>query len=121
VPTDDFWQALDIALTLKRTRQATLATLNHLMKKRFPHLPDEYLTQDNCDVWGESLTAGQLQQCNPRHSDANPRQLTGPVVVFEHEGQRYMFDGTNRLNVWLRDGNKECHDAIIIKRKKNDG
>jgi hypothetical protein len=73
--------------------------------------------QDNCDVWRESLTAAQLQQCNPGHSDANPRQLTGSVVVFEREGERYMFDGTNRLNVWLRDGDKECRDAIIIKLK----
>ena len=76
-------------------------------------------TRDNCDVWGESLTAAQLQQCNPLHSNANPRQMTGPVVVFEYEGGRYMFDGTNRLNVWLRDGDKERRDAIIIKRKEN--
>ena len=59
-----------------------------------------------------------MKQCNPGHARALPKQMPGPpLVVFEHQAERYMIDGTNRLNVWLRDGDQEGHDAIIIKRK----
>jgi hypothetical protein len=115
VPHDDLWQELDVALTLKRTRSATLARLNHLLLKRFPGTPDNYLTQDNCEVWRESRTADQLRCYNPGHDRAEPQRMTGPVVVFERGNERYMFDGTNRLNVWLRDGDRNSHDVIVLK------
>ena len=108
---------LDTAFTLKRTRQATLAELNRLFQKRLPGLPAEQLTESNCDIWFESLTAAELKRCNPGHEDALPRQMTGPVVVFEREDSRYMFDGTNRLNVWLRDGDTDHHDVTVLKKK----
>ena len=116
--TEELWQQLDIALSARPTRHATLAALNRLLHKRFPHFFSDHITQGNCDVWRESLTAAQLKQCNPGHARALPKQMPGPpLVVFEHQAERYMIDGTNRLNVWLRDGDQEGHDAIIIKRK----
>jgi hypothetical protein len=54
----------------------------------------------------------------PRAHQSRPEANSwSTLVVFEHQGERYMIDGTNRLNVWLRDGDEERHDAIIIKRK----
>lgn len=114
--SDDLWSALDNALTLKRRRDATVARLNQLLQKRFPDMPDGYLTAGNCELSREMLTAVQLQQFNPRHDRTEPHQMNGPLVVFEQRGERYLFDGTNRLNVWLRDGDAEEHETIIVKR-----
>jgi len=114
---DVLWPALDTALTAKRTRDATIARLDQLLRKRFTDLPGNYLTQDNCELWRESLTAEQLQRFNPGHDRAEPRQMSGPVVVFERGSERYMLDGTNRLNVWLRDGDNAVHETIIVRKR----
>jgi hypothetical protein len=111
----ELWKALDNALTFKRTRNATLTRLNELLRKRSPEMPDGYLTENNCELSREMLTAVQLQQFNPGHDRAEPRQMSGPVVVLEYAGDRYMFDGTNRLNVWLRNRDAEAHETIIVK------
>lgn len=109
------WNDLDAALTLKATRTATLVRLNELFLKRFGS--DGSLTENNCEVWRESLTADQLQRCNPGHDRAEPKQMTGPIIVFERDAERYMFDGTNCLNVWLRDNDQKHHDVIVIKQR----
>jgi hypothetical protein len=114
---DELWNALDNALTLKRRRGATIGRLIQLLQKRFPDMPGDYLSEENCLLSREMLTASQLQQCDPRHDRAEPYQMHGPVVVFEHAGQRYIFDGTNRLNVWLRSWNTERHETIIVRRR----
>jgi hypothetical protein len=118
--SEDLWQALDTVLTLKRTRQATVARLNALWRKRFPEARGFDLTEENVQLSRQSFTAGELQRFNPGHDRAEPQQMNGPVVVFEQAGERYMFDGTNRLNVWLRSGDQARHEAIIVKRKEVD-
>jgi len=120
IVSDELWKALDNALTLKRARNATLTRLNELLRKRFPEMPDGYLTENNCELSRQMLTAVQLQKFNPGHDRVEPRQMSGPVVVFEHAGERYMFDGTNRLNVWLRDGEGKAHETIIVKRRNQE-
>ena len=59
-----------------------------------------------------------MKDFNPKHSRMAPRQMTGPVLACEYLGQTYIFDGTNRLNVWLRDGDIEQHETIIVRAKQ---
>ena len=85
---EDIWQALDISLTPKRTRQATLSRLSQSLRKRFADFPDNNLTEGNCELWRESLSAEQLQRCNPGHARTEPYQMSGPVVVLERGSER---------------------------------
>jgi hypothetical protein len=117
VADEDLWNSLDVALTLKRTRDATLVRFNELVRKRFPELPERCLTQENCELRRELLTATQLQRFNPGHTRDRPRQMTGPVVAWEYGNESYMLDGTTRLNAWLRDGDTNEHETIIMKRR----
>jgi len=45
--------------------------------------------------------------------------MSGPLVACEYRGHTYMLDGTNRLNVWLRDGDKASHETIILKNRES--
>jgi hypothetical protein len=90
------------------------------MRKRFPHLPQNYFTAES-ELRREWLTAAQLTQFNPGHLRATPKQMEGPLLAGEYRGQTYMLDGTNRLNVWLRDGDTSEHEIIIVRaRGQND-
>jgi hypothetical protein len=120
VADDDLWNSLDGALSAKHTRDVTLFQLNRLLRKRFADLPERYLTQQNCHVRREWLTAEQLRTFHPGHSEAAPRRMSGPVVAWEYCDQTYMLDGTNRLNVWLRDGDHSVHETIIVRKMETD-
>jgi hypothetical protein len=111
---------IDAALIQARSRQETFSELNRLLRKRFPGLPQQYFTQENSDVRLEWLTAKQLAQFNPGHTRTNPHQMTGALVACEYRGQTYMLDGTNRLNVWLRDGDRALHETIILKNRESN-
>jgi hypothetical protein len=113
----ELFKALDAALSAKRTREATFARLNQLLQKQFPALPETYLTQDNCEVRSERLTAEQLKHFHPGHGRTDPHQMTGPIVAWEYSGETYLLDGTNRLNVWLRDGDNAAHETIVVWRR----
>jgi len=112
---DDLWFQIDAALNLWPSRDKTFAQLNRLLAKRFPDLPPSYFTQVNCAVRLERLTASELAKFNPGHSRTEPRRMTGPIIASEFRGNSYILDGTNRLNVWVRDGDVELHDTIIVK------
>jgi hypothetical protein len=104
------------ALIQARSRQETLSELNRLLRKRFPNLPQRYFTEERSEVRREWLTAEQLAQFNAGHTRVlDPHRTSGPLIACEYRGQTYMLDGTNRLNVWLRDGDKTLHATIIVR------
>ena len=113
--SDDLWSRVDVALIQARSRSETISEINRLMRKRFPDLPKNHFTEERCELRREWLTAAELAQFNPKHSRTDPHQLRGPLVACEHHGQIHMVDGTNRLNVWLRDGDTEQHETIIVR------
>jgi hypothetical protein len=43
--------------------------------------------------------------------------MNGPLLACEYQGQTYLLDGTNRLNVWIRDGDTEPHEIIIVRTR----
>ena len=117
---EDLWSRVDAALNQAQTRDETLSEMNRLLRKRFPDLPNDYFTAE-AELRREWLTAAQLMQFNLGHSRTEPRRMDGPLLAGEYQGQTYMLDGTNRLNVWLRDGDTSSHEVIIVRAKgQND-
>ena len=117
---DDLWLRVDAALIQAAAVRKPFRSLIASLRKRFPDLPQNYFSEEACELRQEWLTATQLSTFNPGHFRSEPRQMAGPLLACEYNGDTYMLDGTNRLNVWLRDGDVEMHETIIVK-KRDDG
>ena len=114
---DDLWGRVDAALIQARSRDETVSELNRLLRKRFADLPASYFEENGCELRREWLTARQLAEFHPKHDRMAPRQMAGPLLACEYQGRIYLLDGTNRLNVWIRDGDTEVHETIIVRMK----
>jgi hypothetical protein len=111
---EELWKRVDVALFQASSREQTLSEINRLLRKWHFHLPDDYITLHNCAIRREWLTPQQLSHFTRGHPRSAPKRVSGPLVVVEYQGETYMLDGTNRINRWLADGDREPHETVIL-------
>jgi hypothetical protein len=116
---EDLWNRVDIAINQARTRQETISELNRLLQKWNVGAPASYISEHSSAIRREWLTPQQMEQLFIRgHTRTNVRRFDSPLVAVEYDGKTYMLDGTNRINIWLKEGNTEQHEVIILGPKR---
>lgn len=110
----DFWERVDAALVQGRNRAQTLSEVNRLCRKLDSSVPPLYVTESNTTLKQEWLTPKQLDAFKRGHDRNTPRHIGGPLIAINHRGTTFMLDGTNRINMWLKQGNTEMHEVIIL-------
>src|SRR5438309_9254 len=68
-----------------------------------------------CEIQLESWHMTEVAVAERRHTRARPRDLNGAVIVVLYSGGRFLVDGCNRVNSWLRHGNQEFHNVVVIR------
>ncbi|MEO7859127.1 MAG: hypothetical protein ABIU05_01585 [Nitrospirales bacterium] len=110
---EELWQRVDVALNQAQTRQVTISELNRLLVKWGVGAPPAYISERST-IRREWLTARQLERFRRGHTRTEARQFGPPLIAVEFGGSTFILDGTNRINVWLRDGENTPHEVIVL-------
>jgi len=65
----------------------------------------------------EKWSTEDFSKVRRHHTREKPRGFDGAVFVVILKGERLLIDGGNRVNVWLRDGDTEIHDVVVIEHQ----
>jgi hypothetical protein len=57
----------------------------------------------------EIRTTAELAQLERGHTQDTPQYKHGPIIIAVYEGQERLIDGASRINLWVRQQNKDLH------------
>jgi len=69
----------------------------------------------NCTVREESLDNASLKGLVLRHKGTRPSYPGGPIVILLYKGKKYVIDGNNRVNVWIKQKISGPFRAIVVE------
>ena len=112
--TDALWERVRAAFgyhQIKGIDKTPQAALNRIAAKCI-HVSFD---PSNCTVHEEFLSLDDLRQLKRYHDKDRPLREDDPIVVLVYQGQRFVIDGNQRVNKWLKEGSTERRSALIIE------
>ena len=113
---EDLWALVQAAFPHAPTREKAIAEADRILRKDFPTLPPNYISEDTCTIRREWYRLAELRTLKLRHSGDRPQRDDGPVIVVEYFGARYVVDGTKRTNQRIKTNAEEPNEVLVITR-----
>lgn len=111
---DPLWK--DVWRVLRNHRKGDFrgrTALYRLVRKHFGEdLPGFGQWLIRKEIW--SMEELDIRTRASRHSRAEPKRPHGPVLLAERDDRFHIIDGSNRVNLWIRDGDRSMHDVLIF-------
>ena len=122
MPTDDeLWGLVHKAFEAHRRRPADVdahTAFERVAQKCLGLTERRHFTAENSDIRLESLSREDLNDVIVYHDRSkpkgNPEFHHGPLVIIDIDGNRYVTDGNNRVNLWRNSDVDGPHEAIIV-------
>ena len=115
-PDEDLWALVQAAFPRAPTRAKAIGEADRILRKDFPNLPPDYISEDTCTIRREWYRPAELRTLKLRHSGDRPQQDDGPIIVVEYFGARYVVDGTKRTNQRIKARAEQAHEVLVITR-----
>ena len=74
-------------------------------------------SQDNCNVYEVVLSLDDLKKLTCYHTRSIPLINGDPIILLLYGGDRYVIDGNNRVNKWVKEEDPTPRRALFLKSK----